>query len=606
MIRPDDILSHLNPFQQEAVTFSKGPLLVLAGPGSGKTRVLTYKTAWLIKEKRVNPENILLLTFTNKAAEEMKKRIEKLVRITPPLSGTFHSFCARLLRIEGEALGIPSNFVIYDGKDQMEAVKAAMKEIDISTNNFRPLAILNLISQAKNELISALEYSQYAQGPFQTTVARVYLTYQRLLKEYQALDFDDLLMEAVRLFQKEKEILNKYQNRFEYILIDEYQDTNQAQYILTCQLAGRWRNLCVVGDASQAIYGFRGANYRNLLNLKRDFSDLKIINLEQNYRSTQIILNAAYEVIKKNTNHPILKLWTQKKEGEPIFLYEAKSELDEAFFVLETIKKFSRSLDDFVVLYRTNAQSRALEEVFLHAGISYVLVGGVRFYERKEIKDCLAFLKLIANPKDKVSLKRVEKLGKKRLKKFTQFRKKIKNKDFSTLKLLDKILKKTGYLEIYSSKNEEDFARLENIKELRSVASEFPDLSAFLENVALLQREYLPADSGRLEKKHQAVTLMTVHAAKGTEFPIVFMVGMEEGLFPHLKSLVGKEEIEEERRLCYVGMTRAKEELYFTFSRHRLYFGQHLTNPISRFIADIPQNLIRFVNNSNLCEDLTK
>lgn len=601
-----DILSHLNPPQQEAVTFDKGPLLVLAGPGSGKTRVLTHKVAWLIKEKGINPENILLLTFTNKAAEEMKRRIKKLVGITPPMSGTFHSFCARVLRTEGKVLGIPPNFLIYDGKDQLETIKSAMKEIDIPTNNFKPSAILNLISQAKNELIFALEYSQYAQGPFQTTAARVYLTYQRLLKEYQALDFDDLLLETVRLFRKNSGILAKYQNRFSYVLIDEYQDTNQAQYVLTRQLVGRWRNLCVVGDASQAIYGFRGANYQNLLNLKADFPDLRIINLEQNYRSTQIILNAAHEVIKKNTNHPILKLWTKKKEGDPIILYEAKSELDEAFFVFETIRELCLPLRDFAVLYRTNAQSRVLEEAFLHAGIPYVLVGGVRFYERKEIKDCLAFLRLIANTKDKISLKRVEKLGKKRLKKFTQFRKKIKNKNFSTLELLDKILKETGYLEIYNSKNEEDFARLENIKELHSVASEFSDLPAFLENVALLEQEYLPASSGRIKEKPRAVTLMTAHTAKGTEFPVVFMVGMEEGLFPHLKSLVGKDEIEEERRLCYVGMTRAKERLYLTYSARRLYFGQHLANPVSRFIADIPQDLVRFVNKLDLCEDLIK
>lgn len=600
----DDILSHLNSPQQEAVKYLAGPLLVLAGPGSGKTRVLTYKTAWLIKERKINPENILLLTFTNKAAEEMKKRILQLTGFVPPTSGTFHSFCAKVLRREGKFLGIPPNFVIYDESDQLTTVRQAMEKIDVSTKKFSPSLVLNLISQAKNELISALEYSQYAQGDFQITIARIYLTYQRLLKEYCALDFDDLLMETTRLFQNYPKILSKYQTFFEYILIDEYQDTNQAQYVLTKLLATLKRNLCVVGDASQAIYGFRGANYRNLLNLKRDFPDLKIINLEQNYRSTQVILDAAWEVIKQNTTHPVLKLWTENKQGEPIFLYKAESELEEALFVLETIKQLRLPLKNFAVLYRTNAQSRVLEEVFLHAGIPYILVGGVRFYERKEIKDCLAFLRLIANPADKISLRRIEKLGKRRLERFTKFQKKIKGQNFQTLEILDKILEETGYLEMFDVKDEEDFTRLENIKELRSVASEFSNLNDFLENVSLLEQEYLPANSGKPNGELNAVTLMTVHAAKGTEFPVVFMIGMEEGLFPHLKSMTEKEAVEEERRLCYVGMTRAKERLYLTYTAKRLYFGQRLTNPLSRFIGSISPDLIKIVNNYDLCQDI--
>ncbi len=600
-----DILSHLNPSQQEAVVFDKGPLLVLAGPGSGKTRVLTYKTAWLIG-KGIAPENILLLTFTNKAAEEMKKRIKKLTGEIPSMSGTFHSFCAKVLRIEGKVLGISPNFVIYDEADQLETVRAAMKEIDISTDKFKPVSILNLISQAKNELISALEYPQYAFGPLQTTAVRIYLTYQRLLKKYQALDFDDLLLEAVRLFQKEKKILEKYQQQFDYILIDEYQDTNQAQYVLTRLLAKKKRKLCVVGDASQAIYGFRGANFRNLLNLKKDFPEIKIINLEQNYRSTQIILDAAWEVIKRNTTHPVLKMEAEKKKGKPVFLYCAKDQKEEAFFVLETIRNSGYQYSDFAILYRTNAQSRTLEEVFLHAGIPYVLIGGVRFYERKEIKDCLAYLRLLFDPNDNISLKRVKKLGEERFKKFAKFRKKIKNKNFSTLELLDEVLKKVGYLEMFNPKNEEDLSRLENIKELRSVASEFPYLGAFLENVSLLTAEYLPANSGRPDGEFEAVTLMTIHAAKGTEFPVVFMVGMEEGLLPHIKSMGSKEELEEERRLCYVGMTRAKEELYLSFARRRLYFGQYFHNPVSRFVNDLPTDLIKFVNYPDLCQDLKR
>jgi len=589
------ILAHLNSSQQEAVIFDKGPLLVLAGPGSGKTRVLTYKTAWLI-EKGVVPEKILLLTFTNKAAEEMKKRIEKLTGKVPPLSGTFHSFCARVLRKEGQVIGIPSGFLIYDEGDRRETIKAAIKEIDISSQSFKPSLVLNLISQAKNELISALEYPDYAQGSFQLTVARIYLTYQRLLKEYHALDFDDLLLETVRLFQKEPKILEKYQQQFDYILIDEYQDTNQAQYILTQLLARKKRKLCVVGDASQAIYGFRGANYRNLLNLKNDFPELKIINLNHNYRSTQIILDAAWEVIKKNTSHPVLKMKTDNTGGRPVFIFCAKNQEEEALFVLKKIMEAGRSYKDFAVLYRTNAQSRAVEEVFLQVGIPYILVGGIRFYERKEIKDCLSYLRLIVNPVDKVSLKRVEKLGKNRLKKFKELRKKIKDKNFSTLEILDKILEVTGYLKRFDPKDNEDLGRLENIKELRSVASLFPKLEDFLENVALLTAEYLPANSPRADEESGAVTLMTAHAAKGTEFPVVFMIGMEEGLFPHLKSLTDKESIEEERRLCYVGMTRAKEELYLTYARRRLYFGQNLVNQPSRFVLDIP---------TFLCKDLT-
>lgn len=596
MIKTSHILTHLNLPQQEAVTFGEGPLLILAGPGSGKTRALTHRAAYLIKDKKVAPENILLLTFTNKASEEMKKRIKKLAGVTPQFAGTFHSFCAKILRIEGKSIGLPKNYLIYDEKDQLDTIKLAMAEIDVPQSNFKPIAILNAISQAKNELIPALEYPQYAQGYFQTTVARIYLTYQRLLKEYQALDFDDLLMETVHLFQKNREILGKYQSRFLYLLIDEYQDTNQAQYVLTKLLAGKWRNLCVVGDASQAIYGFRGANYRNLINLQKDFSDLKIINLEQNYRSTQIILNAAHEVIKRNTTHPILKLWTDKNSGDLISLYKAKNEVDEAAFIINAIQESllkipSRSLGDFAVLYRTNAQSRVLEESFLHAGMLYILAGGTRFYDRKEIKDCLAYLRLIANSKDKVSYQRIEKLGKKRLKKFLNLSKKISRSDKpTTLQLLDKVIEETQYLDLYGQNDEDDLSRLENIKELRSVASEFPVLSDFLENVSLIEKET------PITTKESAVTLMTAHAAKGTEFPTVFMVGMEEGLFPHARSLMEKEGIEEERRLCYVGITRAKEKLYLSYTHRRLYFGQHSSNPISRFVTDIPQKLIEFVN----------
>lgn len=597
-----NLLENLNPQQQKAVIYSEGPLLILAGAGSGKTRALTHKATYLIKEKRVNPNNILLLTFTNRAADEMKERMQELLgrsRSVLPFAGTFHSFCARLLRKEGQALGIPPNYSIYDEADQLETIKLAMIKIDIPTKEYKPASILNTISQAKNELISAIEYPQYAQGHFQEAVAQIYLAYQKLLKDYQALDFDDLLFETVKLFQKEKPVLKKYQNRFRYVLIDEYQDTNLAQYVLTKLLANKWRNLCVVGDASQAIYGWRGANYRNLMNLKNDFSDLTIINLERNYRSTQNILSAANEVIKKNTRHPILKLWTKNEPGEKLVIFEAGNELEEAQYIINIIVSQNGDYSDYVVLYRTNAQSRVIEEAFLHAGLPYILVGGMRFYERKEIKDCLAYLRLLANPKDMASYKRIQKLGKRRLKKFMDFTEdydeSIHDNQLTTLEILDKVLEATDYLELYDEKDEKDLARLENIKELRSVATEFPDLNQFLENVALVQQEYLPQHPTKNQKKN-AVTLMTAHAAKGTEFPVVFIVGLEEGLFPHSRSMMDKEELEEERRLCYVGMTRAKKKLHLIYTRQRLYFGQRSMNPPSRFLADIPENLLETTN----------
>ncbi|MFZ5365761.1 MAG: ATP-dependent helicase [Patescibacteria group bacterium] len=620
----NDIISSLNPNQQEAVKHGEGPLLILAGAGSGKTRALTYRAAYLIQERKINPENILLLTFTNKAAGEMKGRIKKILRyedtkilseknkspnilisqyhnISPlPFAGTFHSFCAKILRIEGKNIGIPPNYLIYDEDDSLEMVKEAMKKLDISPKNFNPQAVLATISQAKNELVSALEYPQYARGFFQEQVARIYLLYQKLLKVQEALDFDDLLVETVRLFQKNQEVLQKYQNRFCYILVDEWQDTNKAQYILIRLLASKSRNLCVVGDASQSIYGFRGADFRNLMYLKEDFKDLKIINLEQNYRSTQKILDTAYEIIRHNQSHPILRLWTENPDGENLGLYQARNEQDEAQFIVETIKNFTLrpshfALNSFAVLYRTNAQSRVLEEAFLHFGIPYILVGGVRFYERKEVRDVLAFLRLLVNPKDMVSYKRIEKLGKGRLFGFLDFAKKFKAGSQTTLEILDKVLEASDYLEIYNPKSEEDLYRLENIKELRSVAAEFPNLVNFLENVALVEQEYLPEHPIKNHQRKEAVTLMTMHAAKGLEFPVVFMVGMEEGLFPHSRSLLEPQELEEERRLCYVGITRAKEKLFFSYARRRLYFGNRTSNMPSRFLSDIPENLFDLI-----------
>lgn len=590
----DDILANLNQPQQEAVNFGEGPLLILAGAGSGKTRALTCRAVHLILKRGISPENILLLTFTNKAAGEMKERIRKLVSGLP-YTGTFHSFCAKILRTEGQLLGIPPNYLIYDEQEQLEAIKEVLKIMNLSVKDYHPAAVLNTISSAKNELISELEYPQYARGPWQKTVAEVYLDYQKLLRKNDALDFDDLIFKTVSLFKKFPDILGKYQNKYRYLLIDEYQDTNRAQYVLTKMLATRYRNLTVVGDCSQSIYMWRGADFRNLVNLKNDFPDLTIINLEQNYRSTQTILDAAYAVIKQNRSHPILKLWTNNKGGEKIKLYEAPGEQEEALFIVnQIINQKQKSFSDFAVLYRTNAQSRVLEEAFLHAGIPYVLVGGTRFYQRKEIKDVLAYLKVFANPHDSVSYRRIKKLGKGRLEKYLGWSEKTEKKENSTLDLLDGVIKATDYLDLYDPENEEDQARLENIKELRSVATEFPDLNHFLENVSLVEQEHLPDHPVKNGQKNEAVTLMTLHAAKGLEFPIIFMVGMEEGLFPHSRSLMDSAEIEEERRLCYVGITRAKEKIFLTYARRRLYFGQRSSNMISRFIEDIPKELIEF------------
>lgn len=596
----DTLLNDLNEKQKLAVKHTDGPVLILAGAGSGKTRVLTYRVAYLMAQKRISPDAILMLTFTNKAAGEMKERIRKLLShddFTPrslgevgPFAGTFHSLCVKILRRDGKEIGISPNFLIYDSDDQLDVIKGVMKALDISTKNFNPGAILHTISQAKNELITATEYLQYARGFFQETAARVYLAYQKLLHNNEALDFDDLLMRVVQLFEKSPAVLGRYQERYHYVLVDEYQDTNRAQYMITKFLSGRWHNLCVVGDASQSIYRWRGADFKNIINFKTDFPGVAVFNLEQNYRSSQTILDAAYGVISKNTSHPILKLWTEKSTGDKIILYEARTEHDEATFLVQTILQSGRTFTDFAVLYRTNAQSRVLEESFLHAGIPYVLVGGTRFYERREIKDVLAYLRLLANPKDTVSGKRIEKLGKGRMEKFYTFaevaKKDAKLVQLTSLELLDKVLEVTDYLSLYNANVQEEAYRLENIKELRSVATEFSDLTTFLETVVLMESQ----DTKKTD--HAAVTLMTLHAAKGLEYQIVFIVGMEEGLFPHSRSIMDREELEEERRLCYVGITRAKEKLYLTFANRRLYFGTRTQNMISRFLADIPQHAV--------------
>lgn len=599
------LLDTLNEAQREAVTYDQGPLLVLAGAGSGKTRVLTHRVAYFIEEEKVSPDNVLLLTFTNKAAGEMKGRVEKLTKSSPTFAGTFHSFCVRILRADGDKIGIPKDFVIYDTADKKAALKDIIKELNLSKDSYKPGGMAAAISEAKNQMLSPVQYGEIAKTDQQNNIFRIYAKYEQLLREVGALDFDDLLLKAVKLFDEDKDALSKWQDRLTHVFVDEWQDTNKIQYRLTKHIVGNNENITAVGDAAQSIYGWRGADHRNINYLMKDFNNIKVINLERNYRSTQNILSAANSVIRKNTTHPVLELWTEKQNGEKIKIYRARSGLDEASYIVQEINSLTSrgcGYKDIAVLYRTNAQSRVLEEALLHAGIPYTLVGGLRFYERAEIKDVISYLRLLVNSKDTISEKRVKKLGKRRYRKFKDYQKSVKRiKDKSTLDILDSVLSKTYYLKKYKRETEENLQRLENIKELRSVATEFPNLHEFLENVALVETEQDEKGTIRvLGEAKGKVTLMTLHAAKGLEFPVIFIVGMEEGLFPHSRSLYDIDELEEERRLAYVGMTRAKELLYLSFAARRLYFGQRTSNPPSRFIIDIPEELLEASENLDL------
>ncbi len=609
-----DILNTLNSEQKNAVTTTDGPLIVLAGAGSGKTRVLIHKVLYLMQEKHIKGENILMVTFTNKAASEMKERIRSamayhLQNSELPVVGTFHSLCARILRKYGNHVSLSPSFRIYDTEDQLDVVKQAFEILDFSPKDIKPKSALHTISDAKNQMIDPETYASIARGNFQKGVAAVYSVYQKLLQEQDAVDFDDLMLKTIELFKNNADILSIFQNQFSYILVDEYQDTNPAQYLLTKFLSGKHRNICIVGDFSQSIYSFRGADYKNLEKFKIDFPETKELSLSQNYRSTQPILDAAFSVISHNTTHPVLSLWTDKKIGENIELFLADSEHNEAEFIIQKVLQkrshdTSFHLKDVAVLYRTNAQSRALEETFLHHSIPYVLVGGTRFYSRKEVKDAISFLSVLVNQKDKVAYKRIEKLGKKRLSLFTAYLEKSialgKIHDAPTIDILDEVLSHTNYLKMYDENDPEDRSRLENIKELRSVAIEFPNVVDFLENIALVEQEYVPETKDKNAEKN-AITLMTIHAAKGLEFKMVFLIGMEEGLFPHAQSILESESIEEERRLAYVGITRAKEKLYLTFARRRLFFGQRVTNSVSRFIFELPQEVLD--NNTEIIEN---
>lgn len=615
----ENILEGLNPNQKQAVTYVGSPLLLLAGAGSGKTRVLTHRVAYFIQQKIAKPSEILLLTFTNKAANEMKERTIKLL---PPVrahhdaslpknnifAGTFHSFCCRVLRIDGEHIGIPQKFVIYDSNDQENLTKNILHEMDLTPKEFKPSSILYYIEAAKNSYQSPKEMKLQSHGFWQEYAAKIYARYQEKLFEFHALDFNDLLFKTVELFLDHPDVLAKYQEIYKFIMVDEYQDTNQIQYLLTKLLAQKYKQITVVGDASQAIYGWRGADYRNLVNFTTDFKNAKIINLEENYRSTQIILDAANAVISKDTSHPILKLFTQKKSEDKIKIFEAENEVAEADFIASKIKfivdNMRIPLRNIAVLYRMNAQSRVIEEAFLRQSIPYVLLGGIRFYERAEIKDILSMLRFASNSSDHISEERIDKaLGKRKKSNLIDHIKGMDLENLTSLQILESLVVNSGYLDKFDAKDEEDQKRIENIKELKSVAAEYPNLTAFLENITLVQQEYSLQEKNKKKENRDGVKLMTLHSAKGLEFEVVFMVGFEEGILPHSRCLIDETQIEEERRLCYVGITRAKDYLYISYASKRLFFGKSSLNEPSRFLADIPPELAEFEESLELVRD---
>jgi len=582
-----DLLASLNKEQREAVTYDQGPSIILAGAGSGKTRVLTYKAMYLLENLKIIPDNILMLTFTNKAADEMKQRIR--TQIAPTLhpeaitATTFHSFAALILRRYGLRGSGKRNFVIFDDADQKDLVKELVKDSQLKIHQ-TPSSILYKISLAKNQLIQPEDALKEATNFYEEIFASMYIEYQKRLRKNNALDFDDLLNETVYLLQEKPNLLRQLEQQYRYLLIDEYQDTNHSQYMIAKTLALKNRQITIVGDFSQSIYSWRGADFHNLEKFQEDFPEAKIFNLEQNYRSTQPILDFAYNIISQNTTHPILKLWTAKKTGEDVEVVPQETAENEALFVLGKVRELNLNgdynLEDFAVLYRTNAQSRIFEEICLNQGIPYKIFGGVRFYERKEIKDILSFLRFLHNPDDKVSLKRIEKLGKKRSQLIIQTLVKLDPKS-SPQSLIQDLLKNTPYLELYSETDPEDMARLENIQELVNVSYNYENLTQFLDTVALIETGYeMGNQSG------DKISLMTLHAAKGLEFGVVFIVGLEEGILPHSRSANSLEELEEERRLFYVGITRAKERLYLLYTNRRQVYGRLQFNLPSQFLGE--------------------
>ena len=637
----NSLLTCLNKEQQQAVQHTEGPLLILAGAGSGKTKVLTVRIAHLLAQG-VNPYEILAITFTNKAAKEMKSRVEGLVGDVANRIwlSTFHSFCAKFLRFEIDSfLGYNSNFTIYDTSDSQAVIKAALKALNLDDKYYPVGAMIAAISDAKNQLLFASDFRKQARDFYQQKVADVYEYYERELRKNNALDFDDLLLVAVKLLQSNAAVLDKYSHRFRYVMIDEYQDTNHAQYLLAKLLASHWKNIAVVGDADQSIYAWRGADIQNILDFEKDYPNCTSIKLEQNYRSTKIILDAANAVIDNNEGRPEKNLWTDKTEGAKIQHFTAQSEHEEAAFIGDTIAKKHDIHDvpygDMAILYRTNAQSRVLEEALIKRALPYTMVGGTKFYDRKEIKDVLAYLRVLYNPFDDLSLLRIinvpkRSIGATTVAKLQEYARangtslfmtltqlhlidsikgktKEKLEEFgiliftlvsemenrTVLDILESILDRTGYLaQLEESTDPQDQARAENIGELLSVAKDFQDTNPsgtvedFLEQVALVN------DVDSFEQEESKVTLMTLHAAKGLEFPIVFLCGLEEGLFPHSRTLMNPEEIEEERRLAYVGITRAEKELYISNATTRTVFGRTSSYLPSRFIDEIPEELV--------------
>ena len=637
----NSLLTGLNKEQQQAVQHTEGPLLILAGAGSGKTKVLTVRVAYLLAQG-VNPYEILAITFTNKAAKEMKSRVEGLVGDVANRIwlSTFHSFCAKFLRFEIDSfLGYNSNFTIYDTSDSQAVIKAALKALNLDDKYYPVGAMIAAISDAKNKLLFASDFRKQARDFYQQKVADVYEYYERELRKNNALDFDDLLLVAVKLLQSNATVLDKYSHRFRYVMIDEYQDTNHAQYLLARLLASHWKNITVVGDADQSIYAWRGADIQNILDFEKDYPNCTSIKLEQNYRSTKIILDAANAVIDNNEGRPEKNLWTDKTEGAKIQHFTAQSEHEEAAFIGDTIAKKHDIHDvpygDMAILYRTNAQSRVLEEALIKRALPYTMVGGTKFYDRKEIKDVLAYLRVLYNPFDDLSLLRIinvpkRSIGATTVAKLQEYARangtslfmtltqlhlidsikgktKEKLEEFgiliftlvsemenrTVLDILESILDRTGYLaQLEESTDPQDQARAENIGELLSVAKDFQDTNPsgtvedFLEQVALVN------DVDSFEQEESKVTLMTLHAAKGLEFPIVFLCGLEEGLFPHSRTLMNPEEIEEERRLAYVGITRAEKELYISNATTRTVFGRTSSYLPSRFIDEIPEELV--------------
>ncbi|HLR63691.1 MAG TPA: DNA helicase PcrA [Lentibacillus sp.] len=638
-----DLLNGLNKEQQGAVKHTEGPLLIMAGAGSGKTRVLTHRIAYLLGEKDVPPRNVLAITFTNKAAREMKERVNKLTGADGGQIwvSTFHSMCVRILRRDIDRIGYNQNFTILDSGDQLSVIKQILKDLDIDPKKFEPRAMLGQISGAKNELITPEAYSKNVGDFFQRQVSQVYERYQKTLQKNQALDFDDLIMQTIHLFKRVPEVLEYYQRRFQYIHVDEYQDTNHAQYYLVKQLANRYQNLCVVGDSDQSIYRWRGADIANILSFEEDYPSARVIYLEQNYRSTKSILDAANKVIENNSGRKPKNLWTENDDGKKIHYFQGATEQEEALFVTDKIQELTGegiSPNDIAILYRTNAQSRAVEDTLIKSDIGYQMVGGTKFYERKEIKDLTAYLRLITNPDDDISFERVVNVPKRgigktsvdRLRAYAaehaiSFNQAVKEVDFigvtkkaanalaefgnliqtltqqqeflTATDMVEAILERTGYEKILKNERSlESQSRLENLEEFKTVTQDFEEdaedktLIAFLTDLALV------ADIDRVDEEEMdnepKVTLMTLHAAKGLEFPVIFLVGMEENVFPHSRSMFDNEEMEEERRLAYVGITRAEQQLYLTHAKMRTIYGRTNMNPISRFINEIPEDLV--------------